>query len=225
MCIRDSPRPHRQRRQEGRELRARLPAGAHRLQGDPEVRAGDHGSRGAVHARRQHARQGGPAVHRRADARAVAGDLRGQDQEPAHHDRGPGDQRGEARMTAPRAHREGFGHVAGLGARSVTAGGLLAGTLVTMWRMERFRSDYWAQLSPWVTFVAGGFAVLAGTLVFVYWRLAERSHSYLRFGEKLPFGDETSLLAARGRSLVVGRAPFVEAVDLPPRATHALYVA
>ena len=128
-------------------------------------------------------------------------------------------------MTAPRAHREGFGHVAGLGARSVTAVGLLAATLVTMWRLERFRVDYWAQLSPWVTFLAGGFAVLAGTLVFVYWRLAERSHSYLRFGEKLPFGDETALIAARRRSLVIGRAAFVDVVDLPPRAMHALYVA
>ncbi|HEY6178726.1 MAG TPA: hypothetical protein VIX73_29950, partial [Kofleriaceae bacterium] len=112
-----------------------------------------------------------------------------------------------------------------LGARSVTAVALFAGTIVTMWRMERFRPDYWAQLSPWVTFLAGGFAVLAGTLVFVYWRLAERSHSYLRFGEKLPFGDETSLLGARRRSLVIGRAPFVDVVDLPPRVMHALYVA
>jgi hypothetical protein len=112
-----------------------------------------------------------------------------------------------------------------LGARSITAVGLLAGTIVTMWRLERFRADYWAQLSPWVTFLAGGFAVLAGTLVFVYWRLAERSHSYLRFGEKLPFGDETPLLAVRGRALVVGRAPFVDVIDLPPRAMHALYVA
>jgi hypothetical protein len=113
----------------------------------------------------------------------------------------------------------------GIGARSVTAVGLFAATAVAMWRMERFRPDYWAQLSPWVTFLAGGFAVLAGTLVFVYWRLAERSHSYLRVGDRLPFGDETSLLAARGRSLVVGRAPFVDVIDLPPRAIHALYIA
>jgi hypothetical protein len=97
-----------------------------------------------------------------------------------------------------------------IGARSVTAIGLFAAAVVTMWRMERFRPDYWAQLSPWV---------------FVYWRLAERSHSYLRVGEKLAFGDETSLLAARGRSLVVGRAPFVDVIDLPPRVIHGLYVA
>ncbi len=130
-------------------------------------------------------------------------------------------------MKARPIHRsDSFGRTTGaIGARSVTAVGLLAGTVVTMWRMERFRSDYWAQLSPWVTFLAGGFAVLAGTLVVVYWRLAERSHSYLRFGEKLPFGDETSLLGARRRSLVVGRAPFVDVVDLPPRVMHAVYVA
>jgi hypothetical protein len=114
---------------------------------------------------------------------------------------------------------------AAIGARSVTAVGLVAATLVTMWRMERFRADYWAQLSPWVTFLAGGLAILAGTLVFVYWRLAERSHSYLRLGETLPFGDETALLAARGRALVVGRGPFVDVVDLPPRVMHALYIA
>lgn len=112
-----------------------------------------------------------------------------------------------------------------IGARSVTAIGLVAAIGVTMWRMERFRADYWAQLSPWVTFLAGGLAVLAGTLVFVYWKLAERSHSYLRAGELLPFGDETALLAARGRALIVGRAPFVDVIDLPPRVTHALYIA
>jgi len=130
-------------------------------------------------------------------------------------------------MRAATGHRsDGFGHTVGaLGARSVTAVGLLAATIVTMWRLERFRPDYWAQVSPWVTFLAGGFAVLAGTLVFVYWRLGERSHSYLRFGDKLPFGDETSLLGARGRGLVIGRTPFVDVIDLPPRATHGLYVA
>src|SRR5215831_13924050 len=116
------------------------------------------------------------------------------------------------------------GHVA-IGARSVTAVALLAATIVTMWRLERFRPDYWAQLSPWVTFLAGGFAVLAGTLVFVYWRLAERSHAYLRFGEKLAFGDETSLLGARGHALIIGRAPFVDVADLPPRVIHVLYIA
>jgi len=121
---------------------------------------------------------------------------------------------------------EGFGRAPrAVGARSVTAVALLAGAIVTMWRLERFRADYWAQLSPWVAFLAGGFAVLAGTLVFVYWRLAEPSHSYLRFGEKLPFGDETALLVARGRTLVVGRASFIDVVDLPPRAMHALYIA
>jgi hypothetical protein len=130
-------------------------------------------------------------------------------------------------MRAPRRHRtEGFGRAArAVGARSVTAVGLLAATVVTMWRLERFRPDYWAQLSPWVTFVAGGFAVLAGTLVFAYWRLAERSHSYLRIGEKLAFGDETTLLGARGYALVLGRAPFVEVADLPPGVIHGLYIA
>jgi hypothetical protein len=130
-------------------------------------------------------------------------------------------------MRARRRHRtEAGGHVArAVGARSVTAVGLLAGTVVTMWRLERFRPDYWAQLSPWVTFVAGGFAVLAGTLVFVYWRLAERSHSYLRFGEKLAFGDETSLVGARRHALLVGRAPFIDVAELPPRVIHALYIA
>lgn len=111
-----------------------------------------------------------------------------------------------------------------LGARSLTAIFLLAGTVVTMWRLERFRSDYWEQLSPWVTFLAGGFAVLAGTLVFVYWRLAERSTTYLRVGEKLPFGDETSLLALKGRTLIIGRAAFVEVFDFPPRLMLSLYV-
>ena len=107
-----------------------------------------------------------------------------------------------------------------LGARSVTAVVLLAGTLVAMWWLERFRSDYWAQLSPWVTFLAGGFAVLAGTLVFVYWRLAERSHYYLRLGEKLPFGEETKLVGP----LLVGHAGFIDVIDVSPRVMHALYV-
>src|SRR5215470_208136 len=109
----------------------------------------------------------------------------------------------------------------GIGARSVTAVALLAGTIVTMWRMERFRFDYWAQLSPWVTFLAGGFAVLAGTLVFAYWRLAEPSHYYLRIGDKMPFGDETALV---GR-VIVGRATFIDVADIPPRVMRALYIA
>jgi hypothetical protein len=113
----------------------------------------------------------------------------------------------------------------GLGARSVTAAALLAGTIVTMWRMERFRFDYWAQLSPWVTFLAGGFAVVAGTLVFVYWRLAEPSHYYLRYGDKLPFGDETALVNRRGRTVIVGRGSFIDVADLPPRVMRALYIA
>ena len=113
----------------------------------------------------------------------------------------------------------------GIGARSVTAVALLAGTIVTMWRMERFRFDYWAQLSPWVTFLAGGFAVLAGTLVFAYWRLAEPSQYYLRCGEKLVFADETALVITRGRTLVVGRASFIDVADLPPRVMRALYIA
>jgi hypothetical protein len=113
----------------------------------------------------------------------------------------------------------------GLGARSVTAVMIVVGTVAAMWWMERFRFDYWAQLSPWVTFLAGGFAVVAGTLVFAYWRLAERSVYYLRLGEKLPFGDETSLLAAAGRTLLVGHAPYVRVLDFPPRVMYALYIA
>ncbi|MDB4956716.1 MAG: hypothetical protein JWO36_4285 [Myxococcales bacterium] len=112
-----------------------------------------------------------------------------------------------------------------LGARSVLAVALLAGTLVAMWRVELFRADYWAQLSPWVTFLAGGFAVLAGTLVFVFWRLAEASQYYLRFGEKLPFGEETSLLGSSRRTLLVGHAAFVTVLDFRPRVTQVLYVA
>ncbi len=112
-----------------------------------------------------------------------------------------------------------------LGARSVTAFVLLAGTLVAAWQLDRFRPDYWAQLSPWVTFLAGAFAFAAGTLVFVYWTLGERSRYYLRFGEKLPFGEETSLLVVPSRTLLLGHAPFVTVVDVPPRVMHALYVA
>jgi hypothetical protein len=111
----------------------------------------------------------------------------------------------------------------GIGARSVTALALLAGAIVAMWRLELFRADYWAQLSPWVTFLAGGFAVVAGTLVFAYWRLGETSKYYLRVGEKLPFGEETSLLGTR-RSLLVGHAAFVGVRDLPARVMHGLYV-
>ena len=108
-----------------------------------------------------------------------------------------------------------------LGARSVTAIVLLAGTVVAAWLLERFRADYWAQLSPWVTFLAGAFAFAAGTLVFVYWSLGERSRYYLRFGEKLPFGEETSLLVVPTRSLLLGHAPYVEVVDVPARVMHA----
>lgn len=112
-----------------------------------------------------------------------------------------------------------------LGARSITALVLLAGTVVAAWLLERFRADYWAQLSPWVPFLAGAFAFAAGTLVFVYWNLGERSRYYLRFGEKLPFGEETSLLVVPARTLLLGHAPYVTVVDVPARVMHALYIA
>jgi hypothetical protein len=112
-----------------------------------------------------------------------------------------------------------------LGTRSVTAVALLAGTLVAAWLLERFRADYWAQLSPWVTFLAGAFAFAAGTLVFAYWNLGERSRYYVRFGERLPFGEETSLLVVPSRTLLVGDVPYVQVVDVPARVMHALYIA
>lgn len=112
-----------------------------------------------------------------------------------------------------------------LGARTVTAFVLLAGTVAAAWQLEKLRADYWAQLSPWVTSLAGAFAFAAGTLVFVYWRLGERSRYYLRFGEKLPFGEETSLLVVPARTLLLGHAPYVQVVDVPPRIMHAIYVA
>lgn len=112
-----------------------------------------------------------------------------------------------------------------VGTRSVTAIVLLAGTVVAAWLLERFRADYWAQLSPWVTFLAGAFAFAAGTLVFAYWNLGERSRYYVRFGEKLPFGEETSLLVVPARTLLVGDVPYVQVVDVPARVMHALYIA
>jgi hypothetical protein len=115
--------------------------------------------------------------------------------------------------------------VKAFGARSFTALVLLAGTIVAAWLLDRFRADYWAQLSPWVTVLAGAFAFAAGTLVFVYWNLGEPSRYYLRFGEKLPFDDETSLLVVPARTLLLGHAPYVEVVDVPGRVMHAMYVA
>lgn len=115
----------------------------------------------------------------------------------------------------------------GIGARSVTGLVLCVGAAVALWRLGYLRADYWEQLSPWVPFLAGGFAVLAGTLVFGFWRLGERSAYYFRVGERLPFGGETSLggIGRRGRALLVGHAPQVEVIDLPPFVQRSIYIA
>ena len=55
-----------------------------------------------------------------------------------------------------------------IGARSVTALVLLASTTAALWVTGIFREDYWAQLDPWVPFLAGGFAILDSTLVFTF---------------------------------------------------------
>jgi hypothetical protein len=110
----------------------------------------------------------------------------------------------------------------------VTGVALLVGAAVALWRIGHVRADYWDQLSPWVPFAAGGFAVLAGTLVFQFWRLGERSVYYFRFGERLPFGGETSLGGFGGRhgkSLLVGHAPQVEVIDVPPFVQRSIYIA
>jgi len=103
----------------------------------------------------------------------------------------------------------------GIGAASVTAVALLAGTSSRV-APGAVSLDYWAQLSPWVERPRRWVRVLAGTLVFVYWRLAERSHSYLRFA-RVRSATRPSPLAARGARSSSGRAPFVEVVDLPRR--------
>jgi hypothetical protein len=116
----------------------------------------------------------------------------------------------------------------GVGARSVTAVALFLGAAIALWRIGHLRADYWEQLSPWVPFAAGGFAVLAGTLVFRYWRLDERSEYYFRFGERLPFGGETALVGVggrEGRALLVGHAPQVEVLDVPPFVQRSIYIA
>jgi hypothetical protein len=116
----------------------------------------------------------------------------------------------------------------GIGARSVTTVALFVGAAVALWRVGHLRADYWDQLSPWVPFLAGGFAVGAGTLVFAYWRLGERSTYYFRYGYRLPFGGETSFGGFRGRhgkTLLVGHAPHVSVADLPPFVHRTVYIA
>jgi hypothetical protein len=112
-----------------------------------------------------------------------------------------------------------------IGTRSLTSVVLLAGATLVMWGRGLLREDYWAQLSPLVPFLAGGFAVLGGALVFGFWRLGEPSEYYLRFGERLPFGAETALGPARGRTLLVGHAAQVRVLDFPPVVQRGLHVA
>jgi hypothetical protein len=116
----------------------------------------------------------------------------------------------------------------GIGARSVTAVVLFVGAAVALRQIGHLRADYWEQLSPWVPFLAGGFAVLAGTFVFAFWRLGERSEYYFRFGDRLPFAGETALAALggrHGRAVLVGHAPQVEVIDFPPFVQRAIYIA
>jgi hypothetical protein len=113
----------------------------------------------------------------------------------------------------------------GVGARSVTAVALLAGTAALLWSAGILRGDYWAQLDPVVCFLAAGFAVLCGTLVFEVWRLVDRSEYYFRIGERLPWAAEVALGGPRYRTLIVGHAPHTDVIDFPPLVQRALYVA
>jgi len=115
--------------------------------------------------------------------------------------------------------------VTAVGARSVTAVALVIAVAVLGWQSGLVRDDYWAQLDPWVAFLVAGFAVLCGSLVFRFWRLAERSEYYFRLGERLPWGSEIALLGWRGRALLVGHAAQADVVDLPPVVQRALYIA
>jgi len=112
-----------------------------------------------------------------------------------------------------------------IGARSVTALVLLASTTAALWVTGIFREDYWAQLDPWVPFLAGGFAVLGSTLVFTFWRLVDRSEYYFRIGDRLPWLPEIALVGSRHRALIVGHAAHTEVRDLPPVVQRAIYVA
>jgi hypothetical protein len=115
--------------------------------------------------------------------------------------------------------------VTAVGARSVTAAALLTGVVVAGWRLGLVRADYWEQLDPWAAFLVGGLAMLCGTLVFGFWRLAQRSEYYFRIGERLPWTAETQLLGWRGRALLVGHAAQVDVIDFPPAVQRVLYVA
>jgi len=113
----------------------------------------------------------------------------------------------------------------GVGARSVTAVVLLVGTALLLWSAGVLRGDYWEQLDPVVCFLAAGFAVLCGTLVFEVWRLVDRSEYYFRIGERLPWAAEVALGGPRYRTLIVGHAPHTDVVDFPPIVQRAIYVA
>ncbi len=112
-----------------------------------------------------------------------------------------------------------------IGIRSVLAMVLVSGSVVAMWQMGLARDDYWNQLDPWAAFVAGVLAMLAGTLIFQFWRLGERSQYYLRIGQRSAFGEEIALGPPHGTTLLVGRAAHVSVIDFPPLIQRTLWVA
>lgn len=112
-----------------------------------------------------------------------------------------------------------------IGARSITAVLLLVGAAALIWSAGLVRGDYWAQLDPWVTFLAAGFAVLCGTLVFRFWRMVDRSEYYFRVGERTPWGGEIALVGSQHRTLIVGHAMHTRVVDFPPAVMRVLYTA
>jgi hypothetical protein len=115
--------------------------------------------------------------------------------------------------------------VKAVGARSATIVALLVSVAVVMVRMDLVRADYWAQLDPWVTFIAAAFATLCGAVLTFGFRLGERSEYYLRFGERSPFGAEIPLFGTRDRSLIVGHAAHIEVLDFPRPVQRVAYVA
>ncbi|MCG8423752.1 MAG: hypothetical protein MJE77_38130 [Proteobacteria bacterium] len=114
-----------------------------------------------------------------------------------------------------------------IGAKTVTSVMLLVLALSIASSRDRLRADYLAQLDPWVAFLAGLLAVIAGTAVFRFWRLWDRSEFYLRFfGSRSRWVTDGSLAPRRSREVVtLGRGAKGITLELPGPVQQLIYLA
>src|SRR4051812_8773349 len=110
-----------------------------------------------------------------------------------------------------------------IGAKALTAGGLLASGLTAGLRAGILRPQRLAGVQGSTAFFIGAFAVVLATFVFRFWRLGERSAHYFRWATEYQVWEgESHFIGTRWRRVTLGQNSAGEAYDFPPLLQYAV---